>query len=527
MTNCLRTKFYLIAFSLLFFIQNENSFCQVTFVKAYNIFTGYYLRQTFDGGFIVTGPDAALGNSYDVYLAKMDRNGSLEWTKKYGGDSLEWTEYVEQTSDSGFILAGRTNSFGAGNSDIYIIKTNSFGDTLWTRTYGGPQDEFSRYVHESKDGGYYIIGSGFSFGNMGTIYFIKTNNKGDILWTKIYSTPNSNLLQEGAFETRDHGFIITGRIFGIMGDLNYLLKIDSVGNLQWDKYYGPSEGFGSRSYSVIQSSDGGYVMAGEKGADFSSGSVFYFNIIKTDSSGQMLWDKVYGDTTAEAIDAAFSIQETSDGGLIASGIIWSFGTGKIYLVKTDNNGILQWATAYGSSISSGGGFAIQAKDNGYVIACPLGLFSSSTFNLIKTDSLGSPRCSVFGSSTNVYSYNTTGANAFGFTLPGTINAGTPPTKVSRVEASDIPICYNNDIPEISGEHTIQIYPNPTHEFFTIILNKIILEGVLEIYNSIGKKVYSQPFIGMQKTINSKLINGIYYVKVITSTEMFVEKLIVD
>lgn len=522
MNKFLQKQFYVVTVNLLFFMSPVHTFSQSTFVKSYSDFSGYYIQQTADSGYVLTGPNAALGNSYDIFLAKMDYNGSLQWTKQYIGDSLEWTEYLEQTSDGGYILAGRTKSFGAGKYDIYIIKTDSLGDTLWTRAYGGPQDEFSRYCHESQDGGFYIIGS-----SGGTICVIKTDNNGNMLWNKTYGTTLNALMQGGAYETNDNGFIIAGRIYGNGGDLSYLLKIDSIGNIEWDKYYGLSAGYGSRAYGVIQSSDGGYIMIGKKGVDYSSNGISYFDIMKTDSLGNVLWDKVYGDTSAYAIDVGYSVRETFDGGLVASGITYSFGLGQMYLVKTDSNGNLEWSQTYGGSNSSGNGLAVPTKDNGYLIAGSLGVFSSHPFNLIKTDSLGNPGCYATTPPTNVYSFNIAGANANTFIYGGTIIESMSEIAVSNLNASELTVCSSTNIISISDNVKIKLYPNPSNEKISIVLNKPTSEGMIEIYDAIGKKVYSKSFSGMQVTVNHKLKTGIYLVEVVTVSEISIEKLIVE
>src|SRR5262249_49319973 len=121
-------KFYFLNFTLLFLAILENASSQVTFIKAYYDFSGFAIQQTFDGGFILTG-DVPFSASSDVYLMKTDSEGNVQWTRSYGGDSSEYCDYVSQTSDSGYILTGRTKSFGAGMDDIYVIRTDAAGDT--------------------------------------------------------------------------------------------------------------------------------------------------------------------------------------------------------------------------------------------------------------------------------------------------------------------------------------------------------------------------------------------------------------
>jgi len=109
------------------------------------------------------------------------------WTKTYGGENWDEGFSVQETSDSGYIITGRTNSFGVGQFDVYLIKTNANGDTLWTRTYGGINQDGGYSVQQTLDSGYIIVGMTASFGvDSGDVYLIKTDSIGDTIWTKTY-----------------------------------------------------------------------------------------------------------------------------------------------------------------------------------------------------------------------------------------------------------------------------------------------------------------------------------------------------
>ncbi|MBI4722918.1 MAG: T9SS type A sorting domain-containing protein [Candidatus Stahlbacteria bacterium] len=154
-----------------------------------------------------------------------------EWTKTYGGDGGDCGYSVQETKDSGFIITGYTYSFGAGSFDVYLIKTNSEGDTLWTRTYGGDGWDWGYSVQETKDGGFIIAGNTYSFGvGEDDVYLIRTNSAGDTLWTKTYGGDK----EDGGYsvqETKDSGFIITGYTysFGAGSYDVYLIKVDEAG----------------------------------------------------------------------------------------------------------------------------------------------------------------------------------------------------------------------------------------------------------------------------------------------------------
>ncbi|PCH95984.1 MAG: hypothetical protein COB85_04095 [Bacteroidetes bacterium] len=147
------------------------------------------IRQTTDGGYIIIGQTISFGaGDWDFYLIKTDANGDTLWTKSYGGDTLDIGYSVQQTIDGGYIIAGETRSFGSGYSDFYVIKTDLDGDTLWTKTYGGSlSSDYGVSIQQTSDGGYIITGNTGAYGaGQNDAYLIRINSMGDTLWTKTY-----------------------------------------------------------------------------------------------------------------------------------------------------------------------------------------------------------------------------------------------------------------------------------------------------------------------------------------------------
>jgi hypothetical protein len=144
--------------------------------------TGYSVVESSDDGYVIVGETYSFGaGAYDIYFVKTDSAGNVLWSKTFGGAGNDFGESVVSTSDYGYVLAGYTSSFGAGAYDIYLVKTDSAGNMLWSKTYGGISDEYGHSVVESSDGGYVIAGETSSFGTGGTdAYLIKTDLFGNI-----------------------------------------------------------------------------------------------------------------------------------------------------------------------------------------------------------------------------------------------------------------------------------------------------------------------------------------------------------
>ena len=351
-------------------------------------------QQTADGGYILAGSTYSFGpgtpDSQNVYLVKTDSLGDTLWTRVYGGIGVDVATSVRTTSDGGCVVAGYTSSGGAGGKDVYLIKTDSSGDTLWTRTYGGQYGDYGYSVQPTADGGYAIAGFTFSFGVMGDFYFIKTDSSGDTLWTRIYggtSTDWSNSSQQ----TLDGGYVIAGSTYsfgpGIPDSDNvYLVRTNAQGDTLWTRSYGGQSW--DEGYSVQQTSDSGFIVTGVT-QSFGAGLGDVY-LIKTDARGDTLWIRTYGDTLNEHGNC---VRQTNDGGYIVTGYTSSFGAlgGDVYVIRANASGDTLWTRTYGGTSDADWGDCVeQTVDGGYAIAGGTYSFGAGAedFYLIKTDSNG-------------------------------------------------------------------------------------------------------------------------------------------
>jgi hypothetical protein len=206
-----------------------------------------------------------------------------DWSQTYGGSGDDYARSVVQTSDGGYALAGFTDSSGAGGFDFYLVKTDSAGNMNWSQTYGGIGDDEAYSLIQTSDGGYALAGYTGSFGaGFYDFYLVKTDSAGNTQWSKTYGGPGDDEAYS-LIQTSDGGYALAGWTdsSGGGGYRFYLVKTDSSGNMLWNKTYGAAGE--NEAYSVIQTSDGGYALAGY--TDSSGAGGFDFYLVKTDSAG--------------------------------------------------------------------------------------------------------------------------------------------------------------------------------------------------------------------------------------------------
>jgi hypothetical protein len=313
------------------------------------------------------------------------------WTKSIGGSNNDWIgKSIIQTADGGFIMTGL---YGGGNSaDVWLVKTTALGDTLWTKTFGGSNDDVGSDLVKTSDGGYLIAGTTESFGaGKADIWLIKTDASGNELWNKTFG---GSAAEDGASveQTSDGGYIITGSTDTVANGWTdvWLIKTDASGEIIWEKSYGGTDD--DHGHSVQQTTDGGYIIAGEND---NLGAW----LVKTDASGNMVWNKAFGGNNPSE-DEGYSVQQTSDGGYILAAETESFGpsdsTTYAWLIKTDDSGDTLWTRRFFKGIGAGvsatmgyGNSVLQTSDGGYIFTGFRGpdLENLDLF-LTKTDELG-------------------------------------------------------------------------------------------------------------------------------------------
>ncbi len=329
----------------------------------------YSIQQTTDGGYIVAGTsesnDGDVGENnggYDYWIVKLDANGDLVWENNLGGSINESAKSIQQTTDGGYIVAGSSESndgdIGENNGgyDYWIVKLDTSGGLVWETNLGGSSDDYVESIQQTIDGGYIVAGRSLSNdgdvgGNNGEYdyWIVKLDTNGDLVWENNFGG-SSNDTTQSIVQTPDGSYIIAGisssndgDLGGNNGDKDYwIVKLDITGGLVWETNLGGSNW--DFATSIQQTTDDGYIVAG--GSDSTNGDVggnhgdFDYWIVKLDTNGGLVWETNLGGSSN---DTAYSIQQTTDGGYIVTGMTSSndgdvggnYGNSDYWIVKLD------------------------------------------------------------------------------------------------------------------------------------------------------------------------------------------------
>ncbi len=404
----LLTIVILLAFILviiLFFVI-ENNKKRETFKRTYGgnaVDKGYSVKNTSDGGFVIAGYTESF-SSYgsDMWIIKVDVNSKMEWNKVFGGNKLDKAYSIQETDDNGYIVVGNTNSFGAGDFDLLLLKLDKNGKYEWNKTFGGNGVDGGYSINKTSDGGFIISGYRENGAGITDLLLIKTDGKGEKQWEKSFGGKEYDTGYY-AKETNDGGFIAVGytESFSVGGFDVWLIKTDKYGNKEWDKIFGGKDW--DKGYSVQETNDGGFIVTGYTSSDsitytdlkddklLATNNVGYSDVwlIKTDNLGEMEWNKTFG---GKDYDYCRSIKETENGDFIFVGFTQSFGEGEydLWLIKTNRDGKVKFTKTFGD-ISRDRGHDIQlTKDGGFIITGFTESFGEGNGDVwfIKTDKFG-------------------------------------------------------------------------------------------------------------------------------------------
>lgn len=481
--------------------------------------------QTEDGGYVVAGwawstdGDVGDNNGYqDFWIVKLDGDGGLQWERNYGGSDYDAAYSIVQTSDGGYAVAGTSMSDDGdvggnnGNTDYWVIKLNSVGALEWERNYGGSGGDYAYSIIQTFDGGYAV--AGYSDSNGGDIsenfggedyWIVKLDNTGNIEWEQSYGGSGWERAYS-IIQTSELGYALAGwseSSDGVVSGNNgeddvWIIKINSIGMLQWERNYGGSSWDGAKS--IIQTIDGGFAVAGysasddgDVGGNFSNSQDFW--ILKLNTEGFLEWEGNYGGSSNEQ---AHTILQNNTGSLVVAGFTRSsdgdvggnIGQKDLWVVQVDAAGNLEWEDNYGGSnweVGSDdfniGNCLIQNTDGDYIVAT-----SSRSSN-----------GDVGG------------------------NNGDQDFWVLKLNEEVSSVGYDSEL-----HNLLTLHPNPSTGIFTIDLGVSMKNIRLILTDVTGATVFEQRIVeGQLMKFNMDLPNGIYLFNVFSNDGNWQKRLVLQ
>lgn len=445
--------------------------------------------QTYDGGFVFAGNTNSFGAGLsDIYVIKIGNTGNIVWTITIGGTEADNATSIIQTSDGGFILTGSTSSFGAGQSDLVIAKLSSSGTLIWFRTIGGVYSESGNSICETTDDGFAVTGNTASFGaGNDDLYVLKFDASGILQWNKVIGGGSL----ERAYciiKSNDGGFLICGQTqsYGAGANDAILLKLDLNGSFQWCKTFGTSQG--EVATRVIQSTDGCFVLTCHTGQNQTNQC-----LIKVNSSGEVQWQNYIA--AASGFGTNMSCIQSQDSSFLMTGFT-NLGAGSrdFYLAKFDPSGTFQWMKTIGSTGIDVSASLLQTNDGSTVISGYTNSYGSGNNDMyiVKLNENYISCENVVNQSISSGAWGTVLADVPNVTnstplinshSPVTGSGGTLTTICQIVGLSNI----NSEIPEMF--YLDQNYPNPfnpsTSISFSLPEKSLV---TLRVYNILGREI---------------------------------------
>jgi hypothetical protein len=374
----------IVAALAIVFCQNASG--QITFQKSFAGETESKARVTSEGGSIIFSAHNYGGYYLDIYLNRINANGDTLWTMRYVSPDYERFADGCPTSDNGFIITGYKSTPGSNHYSMFLIKTDSTGNLIWSKIYADSIRSFlPQSVIETSAGNFVVTGG---FGDTTTvnenIFVLCTDSSGSVNWTKSYNRYDQDF---GYFirQTTDQGFIISATSWSGYFSLD-LLKLHLNGSVDWIKDYKLGPVWSSFKYVQVQQTfDGGYILTGPT---IDSTLEIDILMIKTDNTGDTSWVKIYGTSDD---DYPNWVEQSADSGYVICGGSYQSNTSKFLAMKTDHWGDTLWTRNYRVDIEEVGYTVQETDDHGY-------LFSGYHYDtygtsfLVKSDSLGNSGC---------------------------------------------------------------------------------------------------------------------------------------
>jgi len=456
----------------------------ITWDKTYNLNQqdyGYDIVQNFDGGYTLTGYTG--GNHWtNLLVMKLTCNGDTIWTRVHADEGHSAGSSIVNTSDSGYIVTGFTSDSEMYTFyEMYILKLNHNGDTIWTKKYGGG-NTIAFSVIQTLDGGYTILGSDYAF-DLARVIILKLNENGEEEWGKtyIFNTSGYPHFVSSIEQNHDSSFILAGTKPQLNGLFDiWLMKLDKLGDSLWTKLYGEPDVCEYGTYALPVDA-GGYIVSVQR--DIPNSIKKDLVIMKLDDNGTFLWEKTY---ERNAIQGISFLKKTTDNDYVGAGYCnYINGGGGLYIVRFNNFGDTLWTRIYHQNAHSSARDIIQTDDLGFIVSG--------------------------GSS-----------NASGFYRD---------IRVLKLDESGL--VQTKEAKEVTNNTYIRNFPNPFRDytFLEFEIGNYDRDAKITIYNSNGLVIKEIPLTDIHKGKNTIRVDafdlpaGIYYCTLKTSSAKVSSKMI--
>ncbi|HEX5002408.1 MAG TPA: T9SS type A sorting domain-containing protein [Bacteroidia bacterium] len=511
---------------------------QPMFQKTYTSALGqecHDIIKTSDGGYMMCGDGIMAGFAgLKGLIVKTDEWGDTLWTRGFG-PATNYLFSIKQTIDRGYIACGLlAGDFG----DFWVLRLDSLGNLIWSKAIGTVQADIAEDVIITNDGGFLVAGStqGIPGGNPNSSepMLAKFDSAGNHLWTRTYrcSIPQPNPVYS-ILEEQNHDLLLSSGSTNNLCTpaLSHLSKTDSAGNLLSIWSYGVMSGNEAPKniYHIEKTSDYGFLACGS--SDVSPGGENYF-IMKLDSNGQVVWNRSL-ETWNTGV--CLKCKETPDGSYITAGYI-SQGTfadpGDVMMVKFAANGDTLWTRFYSDTLTEQARSMDLTDDGGIVAAGFTSSYGSSyDMYLLKADSLGYAGCNEKFHTVTVDSLPIVQYTTYSGIIDSTIGTVYTPALTVHSGLNVMTLCTNVGLEEIPQTNLL-LYPNPvTGNTVTLTLqNAVFSKGSCLITDLLGRTVFESSVTDLTSEIQLSLPSlspGVYFISVQNKTSRHVAKLLVE
>ncbi len=501
-----------------FFTISFSGYCQTFYQKIYGDASSnkaFSVISLSNGDIVISGQTGSTPTTKDVFLMRTDSLGNMIWTKSYGTAQSEEGRVCKQTPDGGFIISGYSSST---NVDAALIKTDANGVLQWSKKYGGTGNDFAWPLDITNTGEIYFAGwsSSTIYGGLYDAFIVKTNNTGDTLWTKMLGTASEDYFR-GLATTSDGGCIAVGETNGWSSnyDVN-VVKLNSSGATMWTKILGTVSDV-DYAWTVKQTSDGGYIIGGNSGVNSGTGDIL---LIKLDASGNIVWSKMIGDGNV-ALNTCRSIIETSTGNYLMAGYTGiGGGNEEGLIIMLNNTGDTLWTRQYAPGIQAEHiRFISELSSNKFIASgysSSVGTDAEDVF-LLKINSNGfAGGCNESPINFSVNSFtmpSISGIPSSSTNFITSIISGSTTLVYSQNNLCDSTLFTSINDNIFSKSEYFNVYPNPATEKLTLDFSETLSKKEqVKIFNFIGILVKEISIASSTEINISDIPNGLYFIQ---------------